>query len=289
MCPASSQRVESCLKLSHLRSIKLFQGCQRCTILYDHNHIYIDICILTYDWLRSTRIDCSSILLAILTSWCVLDGSTGWWLPWLWKEGENDWYRSFKEKGSRRWLMTTTMKSNNDVDHVISCHFQPPHRKGSRMVSPWTQATSGWWKGMLCHYLLVSQLPAGWHHVFLKDSCSSRTQPPVLKDSARSASFRAHGVKNRGSGQERGHCFLGKNDLGSEVHLDLTWSDYDSEGWNGCWVLRTIIPLNWGILHVLNFLLVDETYHWIGSSGRLRTQNGWQRFSWEAQPPWDGL
>ena len=144
--------------------------------IYDHNHIYIDICILTYDWLRSTRIDCSSILLAILTSWCVLDGSTGWWLPWLWKEGENDWYRSFKEKGSRQWLMTgrmtTTMKSNNDVDHVISCHFQPPHREGSRMVSPWTQATSGWWKGMLCHYLLVSQLPAGWHHVFLKDSAA---------------------------------------------------------------------------------------------------------------------
>ena len=79
-----------------------------------------------------------------------------------------------------------------------------------------------------------------------------------LKDSALSASFRAHGVKNRGSGQERGHCSLGKNDLGSKVHLDLRWSDYDSEGWNGCWVLRTIIPLNWGILHVFNFLLVDR-------------------------------
>lgn len=54
-----------------------------------------------------------------------------WWQHWMvtaliMEEGENDWYRSFKEKGSRRWLMTgrmtTTMKSNNDVESIMSFH-----------------------------------------------------------------------------------------------------------------------------------------------------------------------
>lgn len=49
MCPTSSQRVESCLKLSHIRSLQLFQGCQGCTVLYDHIIIeYHTICIYIY-------------------------------------------------------------------------------------------------------------------------------------------------------------------------------------------------------------------------------------------------
>ena len=49
MCPTSSQRVESCLKLSHIRSLQLFQGCQGCTVLYDHIIIeYHTICIYIF-------------------------------------------------------------------------------------------------------------------------------------------------------------------------------------------------------------------------------------------------
>lgn len=86
MCPTSSQRVESCLKLSHIRSLQLFQGCQGCTVLYDHIiieyhticiyiyflHIHITVCVYYFSY--SALSNNSPVLLSArptLTSWFV--------------------------------------------------------------------------------------------------------------------------------------------------------------------------------------------------------------------------